>query len=124
MHSRRPHCGKHLIIEVWIDENIQNKSVLFSNDALIDTLKAAVKDAGAEIIDSKFHCFGEGDGFTGLILLSESHLSIHTWPEHGYAAIDIFMCGDCDPKNALPKIVEFFVGAKIDQQEIIRGILS
>lgn len=56
-------------------------------------LRDAADAAAATIIGSHFHTFGEGGGVTGMLLLAESHISIHTWPEHVYAAIDIFMCG-------------------------------
>ena len=47
-------------------------------------------------------------GFTGVAILAESHMSIHTWPEHNYAALDIFMCGDADPLLAIPTLKEHF----------------
>jgi len=61
----------------------------------------AARKAGATIVGSKFHSFGEGQGITGVVLLAESHISIHTWPETGYAAVDVFMCGDMDPGKAM-----------------------
>ena len=54
------------------------------------------------------HSFGDGFGYTAFLLLSESHASIHTWPEHGTATIDIFMCGDCNPEEALRYFREQF----------------
>ena len=56
-------------------------------------LKRAALAADATILGSHFHTFGGEGGVTGVLLLAESHLSIHTWPENAYAAIDIFMCG-------------------------------
>ncbi len=64
-------------------------------------LRAAAEAAGAHVLHSHFHGFGPGQGVTGVALLSESHISIHTWPEHGYAAADIFMCGNAQPELAL-----------------------
>ncbi|GAB2859697.1 hypothetical protein GCM10027277_30280 [Pseudoduganella ginsengisoli] len=64
-------------------------------------LRAAAEAAGAHVLHSHFHGFGPGQGVTGVALLAESHISIHTWPEHGYAAADIFMCGDARPELAL-----------------------
>jgi len=55
------------------------------------------------------HNFGEGSGVTGVVLLAESHISIHTWPELKYAAVDIFMCGACDPQRAIPVLGEHFL---------------
>ena len=56
-------------------------------------LHEAVAAAEATLLDVRLHHFGEGQGVTGVALLAESHISIHTWPEHGYAAVDIFLCG-------------------------------
>ena len=61
---------------------------------LIDAaLREAVAAAHATLLDVRLHHFGAGQGVTGVALLAESHISIHTWPEHGYAAADIFLCG-------------------------------
>ena len=64
-------------------------------------LRDAAKAAGAQVLHSHFHGFGDGLGVTGVVLLAESHISIHTWPEDGFAAADIFMCGATDPQRAL-----------------------
>ncbi len=65
-------------------------------DALESALRDAACEAGAQVIGAKFHRFGDKGGVTGVVLLAESHISIHTWPELDYAAIDIFMCGAAD----------------------------
>jgi len=59
-------------------------------------LRRAASAANATILSSDFHDFGNGLGNTGVLLLAESHISIHTWPEKNYAAIDIFVCSDRD----------------------------
>ncbi|NRR32441.1 adenosylmethionine decarboxylase [Oxalobacteraceae bacterium] len=64
-------------------------------------LRAAADGARAHVLHSHFHGFGEGQGVTGVVLLAESHISIHTWPEYGFAAADIFMCGTAQPELAL-----------------------
>lgn len=64
-------------------------------------LRAAAEAAGAHILHSHFHGFGPGLGVTGVVLLAESHISIHTWPEQAFAAVDIFMCGAAAPQRAL-----------------------
>jgi len=71
--------------------------------ALIEAaLCEAAAACGATLLSVHLHRFGEGAGVTGVALLAESHISIHTWPERGFAALDIFMCGRCDPRLALP----------------------
>jgi S-adenosylmethionine decarboxylase len=73
--------------------------------AAIDALlRAAAEAAGAHILHGHFHAFGPEQGVTGVLLLAESHISIHTWPEAGFAAIDIFMCGAARPQLALAYI--------------------
>lgn len=64
-------------------------------------LRDAAQAAGAHILHSHFHTFGPGLGVTGVVLLAESHISIHTWPEQAFAAVDIFMCGAAQPQRAL-----------------------
>lgn len=73
-------------------------------DAIDALLREAALAAGARILHSHFHAFGPGMGVTGVLLLAESHISIHTWPEHGFAAADIFMCGEAQPQRALAVI--------------------
>ena len=71
--------------------------------AVIETaLREAALACGATLLSVHLHGFGEGAGVTGVALLAESHISIHTWPERGFAAVDIFMCGRCDPNLAVP----------------------
>ncbi|MYN46274.1 adenosylmethionine decarboxylase [Pseudoduganella sp. FT93W] len=67
-------------------------------------LRQAALAAGAHVLFSHFHGFGTGLGVTGVVLLAESHITIHTWPENGYAAADIFMCGTAQPELALAVI--------------------
>lgn len=69
-------------------------------------LRGAAAAAGAQVLHSHFHSFGSGMGVTGVVLLAESHISIHTWPENGFAAADIFMCGAAQPHLALEVIEE------------------
>mmetsp|Transcript_12943 Transcript_12943/g.43875 ORF Transcript_12943/g.43875 Transcript_12943/m.43875 type:complete len:226 (-) Transcript_12943:209-886(-) len=80
--------GTHLVIELW---DVSAK-VLNDETALGAALRAASERAGLQVLGSAFHRF-EPQGVTGLLLLSESHISIHTWPELGYAAVDLFSCG-------------------------------
>jgi S-adenosylmethionine decarboxylase len=83
---------------------------LVSCEAIDTLLRAAATAAGATILHSHFHSFGPQLGVTGVLLLAESHISIHTWPEFGFAAADIFMCGDATPQLALD-VIEGAMGA-------------
>ena len=93
--------GRHCILECHECDS----EWLKSQDSLEVVLKESAEAAGATVLHSYFHKFDKGEGVTGVVALSESHISVHTWPEHGYMAIDIFMCGDCDPEVSARYII-------------------
>jgi S-adenosylmethionine decarboxylase len=94
--------GKHCILELYDC----NPSKLDDDAFLRSTITAAVNQAGATLLNLITHHF-EPQGVTGLALLAESHLSIHTWPESGYAAVDVFTCGDHTmPERACAVLIE------------------
>ncbi len=106
--------GKHLIIE-------QLGTISQLNDAALDSvLREAAVAAGATILNSNFHDFGEGFGYTGVIMLAESHISIHTWPEKEYAALDVFMCGHCDADKALNFLKQRFPDDIFEVRSVFR----
>jgi S-adenosylmethionine decarboxylase len=84
-------------------------------------LRAGAEAAGARILHSHFHSFGDQAGVTGVVLLAESHISIHTWPECGFAAADIFMCGAAQPQLALQVIEHALQPQSRIVQTIARG---
>ena len=84
-------------------------------------LRAAALAAGAQVLHSHFHSFGTGMGVTGVVLLAESHISIHTWPECGFAAVDIFMCGAARPQLALDAIKEALQAPHCQLQSVRRA---
>jgi S-adenosylmethionine decarboxylase len=81
--------GKHCILELYGCDSARLNDEAF----LRDTITTAAKRAGATLLNLITHAF-DPQGVTGLALLAESHISIHTWPESGYAAVDVFTCGD------------------------------
>jgi S-adenosylmethionine decarboxylase len=89
--------------------------------ALEALLRRAAEVAGARVLYSHFHSFGAGDGVTGVVLLAESHISIHTWPESGLAAADIFMCGLADPGRALKVLIDGLAPAHQSVHILARG---
>ncbi len=117
--SMPPHrpAGTHLLADFYgVDA-----ALLVSCQAIDALLRDAAAAAGARILHSHFHSFGETQGVTGVVLLAESHISIHTWPEVGFAAADIFMCGDARPALAL-EVIEGALGpASSIVQTIARG---
>jgi S-adenosylmethionine decarboxylase len=85
---------------------------------------AAAHAAGASPLFSKFHQFGIGLGITGVLLLKESHISIHTWPEFGFAAVDVFMCGDCRPERAVEVLRDALQPITLRLKDQVRGMLD
>ncbi|MGI6574439.1 MAG: adenosylmethionine decarboxylase [bacterium] len=86
-------------------------------------VNAALK-AGAEVREVAFHKFSP-QGVSGVVIISESHLSIHTWPENGYAAIDVFTCGDrVDPWDAYDYLQEELQANNVSATEVRRGIFT
>lgn len=87
-------------------------------------LLQAAEKVGATVIGQSFHQFSP-QGVTGVVAIAESHLCIHTWPEYGYAAVDIFTCGvGFEPRKAVPLVVESLQSAEHSVMEIQRGVLA
>lgn len=112
------YAGMHLIAELWGSA----PAILKDSNRIRTCLVEAARAAGATILSDSFHYFGEECGVTGVVVLSESHISIHTWPEEGYSAVDIFMCGRCDPRTAISVIAEGLESNRVDQNLLYRGI--
>lgn len=114
--SAPPYDGRHLLADLHGCANLDNL-------ALIErALRAAVAAADATLLDLRLHGFGPGKGVTGVALLAESHISIHSWPEHGYAALDFFLCGRRhDIDAALDAMVGALEPEHVDRRTIDRG---
>ncbi len=110
-------AGSHLIIDLWEAQGLDDRDRI--ERALID----AVNAAGATLLHIHLHTFTEGGGISGVAVLAESHISVHTWPERGYAAFDVFMCGDADPKKALNVFKRAFKPGRMVVGEHKRGVL-
>ncbi len=112
-----PYDGRHMLAD------FHDCAGGLDDVALVErALREAVPAAGATILDLNLHHFGEGQGVTGVALLAESHMSIHTWPEHGYAALDLFLCGRRhDIDAALQILIDAFKPADVTKRTIARG---
>lgn len=116
MSAHRP-AGIHLLADL----HGVDPALLIASGDIDALLRSAALAAGARILHSHFHSFGPAMGVTGVLLLAESHISIHTWPEYGFAAADIFMCGDAQPRLALDIIERALAPASSKVQTIARG---
>ena len=108
-------AGAHLIVDLY------NANRLDDLDHIEDTLRACVDAAGATLLHIHLHHFEPNGGVSGVAVLAESHISIHSWPEHNYAALDIFMCGNANPDACVPVLREAFSPRKIALSELMRG---
>jgi S-adenosylmethionine decarboxylase len=109
--------GRHLLADLsGIDP-----ALLIDPQHVERILLQAAQVAGAIAIFGKFHHFGENAGVTGVLLLRESHISIHTWPEHGFAAVDAFMCGDARPDLAIELMRHAFSPQHIRVEDVVRN---
>ena len=110
--------GRHLLLELFDCDLDAINNVEAVKDALIE----AAKRAQATIVDVVFHEFNPF-GVSGVVVIAESHLSIHTWPEYRYAAVDIFSCGDVlQPEVAACYLVEQFGAERTSVVEMQRGM--
>lgn len=112
--------GSHLLIEL----KDCNPVILQNLEEVRDALVSAAREAKATIVDISFHEFSPF-GISGMVVIAESHLSIHTWPEYGYAAVDIFTCGEViKPEIAAAYLIDRFESKSPSIVEMKRGILS
>jgi S-adenosylmethionine decarboxylase len=113
-------AGVHLLCDLYgiAPEKLMNAP------AIEDLLRDSALACGASILHGHFHSFGAGQGVTGVLLLAESHISIHTWPESGFAAVDIFMCGGANPRQALDLIESTLAARRCVVQTMARGAVN
>ena len=109
------YAGTHLLLDCWQAKNLDNI------EHIETALRAAVDDCGATLLHIHLHHFTPNGGVSGVAVLAESHISIHTWPERDYAALDVFMCGDTTPKSAIPVFEKAFETNNIVVSENLRG---
>ena len=111
-------AGMHLLVDLWGASNLCDPKYIDR------ALREAAEAAGATILHGHFHHFSPNGGVSGVLVLAESHISIHTWPERDFAAIDIFMCGACDPYHSLPALRAAFEPVSVDLGEQRRGLIT
>jgi S-adenosylmethionine decarboxylase len=109
--------GRHLIAEFYGCDH----AVLDDEAVIKAAIEQAAVDVGATVVATASHKYAP-QGVTATVLIAESHVSIHTWPEHGYAAVDIFTCGGLDPEPGFRGLAAALGAARCRVQQIVRGL--
>jgi S-adenosylmethionine decarboxylase len=107
-------AGVHLIVDLHQAQGLDDI------DLIEATLRRCVDAARATLLHIHLHHF-QPNGVSGVAVLAESHISIHTWPDAGYAALDVFMCGNASPDACIPVLREAFKAERVEVNEILRG---
>ena len=109
-------AGTHLLVDLFGARRLDDLAHIEK------TLRRCIDVAGATLLHIHLHRFTPNGGVSGVAVLSESHISIHSWPEANYAALDIFMCGDAQPKLAVAVLREAFDADQVVVKEHLRGL--
>ena len=110
-------AGSHLIVDFWEAEGLDDAA------RIEQAMKDAVEAAGATLLHIHLHTFTPNGGISGVAVLAESHISVHTWPERGYAAFDVFMCGNAEPRKAAAVLERAFAPKRVVLGIHKRGVL-
>jgi S-adenosylmethionine decarboxylase len=108
-------AGAHLIVDLYDAKRLDDIAHIEA------ALRRCVEEAGATLLHINLHHFEPNGGVSGVAVLAESHISIHTWPEHGYAAVDVFMCGNAEPERCVPVLRQAFTPKRTAVEELLRG---
>lgn len=108
-------AGTHLIID------LHGASRLDDLELMERTLREAVVECGATLLHIHLHHFTPNGGVSGVAVLAESHISVHTWPERSYGAFDVFMCGDAQPIRSVAVLERAFRPSRVELHEHLRG---
>ncbi len=112
------YAGSHILIDFWGASGLDDI-------ALVErTLREAAEACEATVLHVHVHEFSTNGGVSGVAVLAESHISVHTWPELDYAAFDVFMCGGCDPMRAVPVLRHAFAPERLTVGEQKRGVIG
>lgn len=112
------YAGGHVLADLWGAERLDDEAYIEQ------AMRDAIDICGATLLHIHLHHFGDNGGVSGVAVLAESHISVHTWPERGFAAFDIFMCGSCDPEKAVPVLERYFKPTTLQIEKYRRGIVG
>ncbi|HSH43453.1 MAG TPA: adenosylmethionine decarboxylase [Arenicellales bacterium] len=114
----REFAGTHLIVDFWEAERLDDLQ------RMEWALREAVAAGGATLLHIHLHHFTENGGISGVAVLAESHISVHTWPERSFAAFDVFMCGDAEPEKSIAVLERVFRPGRTETSTCLRGEVS
>ena len=112
------YAGIHLLLDLWEARYLDDIKLIEK------AMRQCVDACGATLLHLHLHHFSSGGGVSGVAILAESHISVHTWPERDYAAFDIFMCGNAQPENAIPVLKRAFYPGRMEVNDVLRGRAS
>ncbi len=108
-------AGTHIILDLWDATKLDDLGYMER------AMREAIDQAGATLLHIHLHHFTPNGGISGVAVLAESHISVHTWPERQFAAFDVFMCGDAKPESTIPVLQNAFNPGRITVTEHLRG---
>ncbi len=111
--------GRHILAEFYdCDADVLNDPKRVER-----WMNEAAHLSGATVVQSVFHAFSP-HGVSGVVVVEESHLAVHTWPEHRYAAVDYFSCGEVDAEAAMRHLENRLLAARVETAEVARGVME
>ena len=116
INNKEEYAGSHILLDLWNTEF--NNSIKF----LKKIMRESINVSGATLLHIHLHRFGKEQGISGVAILAESHISVHTWPERNFLAFDIFMCGDTKPELAAKYLIQTLNPKKKILKLIKRGV--
>jgi S-adenosylmethionine decarboxylase len=111
-------AGTHLILDFWGAQKLDDLQLMEA------TLRECVDVCEATLLHIHLHHFSPNGGISGVAVLAESHISVHTWPERDFAAFDIFMCGKAKPEAAIAILKRAFTPETVQITENLRGVVG
>ena len=118
--NQKTSLGTHVLVDFYNCNTKSLNDVQFVRESLLE----AARIAEAAIVTENFHIFSP-HGISGVVIIQESHITIHTWPEYGYAAVDLFTCGsNLKLKNAMLFLKERFQSTTMEFNNIMRGVIK
>ncbi len=118
--NKKLYLGSHLLCEYYECDAVKIDNIDIISEALIN----AAKMCGVTILEKSFHKFSP-QGVSGVVVIAESHISIHTWPEYNYAAVDFFTCSKiCDTELIIDYLKHVFGSKKHESKKIMRGEIN